>query len=87
MVAGRLCHDVISRAGRLYEQCGFCVWEDGWIKEKLMRRGPAKTCNNGHVNYDAAHGRGFAIFSSANILDRFFGGSEFHYVYYVVGSA
>lgn len=56
--------DVISRVGRLYEQCGVCVWVDGWIKEKLMRsRDCAKTSNNGHVNYNVAQGNELVIFS------------------------
>lgn len=56
--------DVISRVGRLYEQCGVCIWVDGWIKEKLMRsRGCAKTSNNGHVNYNVAQGNELVIFS------------------------
>lgn len=54
--------DVISRVGRLYEQCGVRVWEDGWIKEKLMRNLDAKTSNNGHVNYAAAQGNELVIF-------------------------
>lgn len=62
---------------------GARVWEDGWIKEKLMRSPLAKTSNNGHVNYGAAQGNELPRYSaSANISDEFFYGSEFHYVHY-----
>lgn len=75
--------DVISRVGRLYEQCGVCVWVDGWIKEKLMRsRGCAKTSNNGHVNYNVAQGNELVIFSLGkyfrSIFFSFFFSVDFH---------
>lgn len=75
--------DVISRVGRLYEQCGVCIWVDGWIKEKLMRsRGCAKTSNNGHVNYNVAQGNELVIFSLGkyfrSIFFSFFFSVDFH---------